>query len=70
MKRRIVRKQVTFNLDDQEQRELLLYARSLENFSGRIKRLLKEDYERHLRIQQLEQDGLQVRIGSGGIKIK
>lgn len=52
--RKVVRKQIAFNIEDAEQRELLAYARNLENFSGRMKKLLKKDYEEHLRIQQLQ----------------
>lgn len=67
MERKIVRKQVTFNIRDPKQRELLSYALSLDNFSGRMKKLLKEDYERHLKLQQLELD---IKIGSSNLTLK
>lgn len=68
--RKVVRKQIAFNIEDAEQRELLAYARNLENFSGRMKKLLKKDYEEHLRLQQLQKpvnpvDG----FVEGGLKI-
>lgn len=61
---KVKRKQVTFNIEDEEQRELLKYALSLDNFSGRMKKLLKEDYKRFQRIQQLDHGGIQMTIGS------
>ena len=61
---KVKRKQVTFNIEDEEQRGLLNYALSLDNFSGRMKKLLREDYERFQRLQQLERGGIQMTIGS------
>ena len=50
-RKKIIRKQITFNVEDPEQKQLLEYALSLDNFSGRMKKLLKQDY---LRTQQLQ----------------
>lgn len=63
-RKKIIRKQITFNVEDPEQKMLLEYALSLDNFSGRMKKLLKQDY---LRTQQLHQNRLKFN-NQGGIR--
>jgi hypothetical protein len=52
-KKKIIRKPVAFSTTNESERELLIYALGLDNFSGHMKKLLAEDYKNHLKVQEL-----------------
>jgi hypothetical protein len=54
-KKKIVRKPVAFNTEDAAQRELLIYAMSIPNYSQYMKDLLFADYQKHLELQKYQE---------------
>lgn len=44
--KKITRKLISFNLTRPDEQDLYLFVQSLSNFSGTVKRLLKEEKER------------------------
>ena len=51
--KKITRKLISFNLTRPDEQDLYLFVQSLSNFSGTVKRLLREEKER---IETIEKD--------------
>lgn len=52
--KKITRKLISFNLTRPDEQDLYIFVQSLSNFSGTVKRLLKEEKER---LESIEKDG-------------
>lgn len=51
--KKITRKLISFNLTRPDEQDLYIFVQSLSNFSGTVKRLLKEEKER---LESIEKD--------------
>lgn len=53
--KKITRKLISFNLTRPDEQDLYLFVQSLSNFSGTVKRLLREEKERFETIEKDEE---------------